>query len=236
MIFFCPSPHQFLLILPPHPLWMLCIAVSIWIYGCVWLRRKDVTCDSDGVFLASCFLLPVSVLACVCMLSATQAFPLFPMTLNLRVRTCIQYVSSMLSLCGERRPLRCHTDICCRNFLSVGKTIYSNHNMSHARGWIMACEARETDKRGGTLCHLKFDWYTLLQFELFIFDAEKRSWMGWSVPIQDFKNQAFDTHKMCTYWGTWCAVWVEFRLRSYFGMPNGERRSFPQWRGGQMLS
>ncbi len=46
----------------------------------------------------------------------------------------------------------CHTDISCRNFLSVGKVIYSNHSMSHVRRWMMVYEAR--DKLDRVLCLL----------------------------------------------------------------------------------
>lgn len=54
-------------------------------------------------------------------------------------------------------------DIYCGNSLSVGKAVYSDHSVSRVRGWIMVCEASETDKLAAISLEKSAHSHTLLR-------------------------------------------------------------------------
>lgn len=101
---------------------------------CACLNKKDVH-DGDCASLLS-----------ACPTGAAQAFAL-PDDIEVDIK-------NLLSVCVSPSVVLCrHTDIYCRIFPCVSKAIYSNRSVSHLRGWIMACEVRETYKLDGVLCH-----------------------------------------------------------------------------------
>ncbi len=117
--------------------------------------------------------------------------------------------------------LCCHSDICCRNFLSVGKAIYSNHSMSLSKGMNNGVWSKgDGTKLDCALCHLRNLTVTLDCRHLVVHT---------SCLIEDLTMSECSVKHMLSSLKRFCK-----KKKSYFPLPNGDTRLL--WKGSQKES